>query len=269
MRSATYTLPPLSLSSRTTTSTTPPFDKLSSESTTDDRFFQDLQRDDISAYAPGKIQVADLDKAVRTSSLDFEKLVKERQVLKAKVDVLEAEIEELQNTIEQSKRHSVAKDTQYSQIVEMSSRLQIQATAGAKHQRLQMDEWSIEKGTMQQTITSLRSEVRMLRRAYNGFSPPTQDSFVTSADEMFDGELDDAQSSPIRLAAEVRSLRHANAALKDALEHVREEHTQLMEQIEKLGDVGKKMQTHLMRGNAHDVETEIPNGGDQMLEPNR
>jgi len=115
--SAMYTLPSLSLATRTSTSITPPFHKLSREATTNDITLQNLQRDNadlVSAKANAKLQIADLDKTVLASSLEFNKLIKERQSLKAEIDVLKAEIGELQNSIEHSQRHSVAKDTRYS-----------------------------------------------------------------------------------------------------------------------------------------------------------
>jgi len=112
-----YTLPSLSLATRTSTSITPPFHKLSREATTNDITLQNLQRDNadlVSTYAKAKLQIADLDKTVLASSLELNKLIKERQSLKAEIDVLKAEIEELQNSIEHSQRHSVAKDRRYS-----------------------------------------------------------------------------------------------------------------------------------------------------------
>lgn len=187
-----YTLPSLSLATRTSTSITPPFHKLTPEATTNDITLQNLPRDNadlVSAYANAKHQTADLDKTVLASTLEFNKLIKERQSLKAKTDVLEAESEELQNSIEHSQRHSVAKDTQYSQIVEMSSRLQIQATADAQQRNYEKDQWVRERGNMQQTIATLRSEVRLLRKTYSGLAPPIRDGFDT-LNQTGDGALD-------------------------------------------------------------------------------
>jgi len=83
----------------------------------------------------------------------------------------------------------VAKDTQYSQIVEMSSRLQIQATADAQQRNSEKDQWVRDTGVIQQTITTLRSEVRLLRKTYSGLAPPIRDGFGT-LNETGDGALD-------------------------------------------------------------------------------
>lgn len=250
---ALYTLPPLAHTTRTPASTILPFDILSRENTADDHVFQNLQRDNanlISAYAEAKLHIADLNRTVQASSLEFNKLIKERQGLKASIDILEAEIEELQNSIEQSQRHGIAKDTQYSQIVEMSSRLQIQATADAQQRKSEKDQWSCEKGSMQQTITTLRSEVRSLRRTYSGRSPPTRERPRATAKERYDEILDITTSSPSRLEDELRKLQTTNSDLEVALDHVREEHAKLVHHIEKLGDVGMNIQRHLLDAGA-------------------
>jgi len=84
----------------------------------------------------------------------------------------------------------VAKDTQYSQIVEMLSRLQVQATADAQQRNSEKDQWVRDTGVIQQTITTLRSEVCLPRRTYSGLAPRIRDGFGTLANETGDGALD-------------------------------------------------------------------------------
>lgn len=256
-----FTLPPLSLSTRTSISTTPPFEKLSREPTTNEPILQNLQRENadlVAAYAHSKIHIADLDKTVQSSSLELNKLFQERQSLKAKVDVLEAEIEELQNSIEHSQRHSVAKDTQYSQIVEMSSRLQIQATADTQQRTFEKNQWVKERGDMQQTIITLRSEVRSLRKIYSGLSAPLHHRSGTSSKDTFRDDF--TVSSPVALQAELRDMQQTNSNLEDALEKVRQEHTQLVLHVERLGGISRNMQTHLRDAGADGLNSQGPNG---------
>lgn len=106
--------------------------------------------------------------------MKFSKLIRECQSLKAKIDVLEAEIEYLQSSIEQSHRHGVADDAQYSQIVEMSSRLQTQATSDVQQWGSEKKRWVKDRVDMQQTSTGLKSEVRVLRETCRGLSEPGQ-----------------------------------------------------------------------------------------------
>ncbi len=71
----------------------------------------------------------------------------------------------------------------------MSCRLQIQATADAQQRNYEKDQWVRERGNMQQTIATLRSEVRLLRKTCSGLAPPIRDGFDT-LNETGDGALD-------------------------------------------------------------------------------
>jgi hypothetical protein len=60
---------------------------------------------------------------------------------------------------------------------------------------------------MQQTITTLRSEVRLLRKTYSGLAPLIRDGFGTLANETGDGALDLApELFPTHLGPKVRDL---------------------------------------------------------------
>ena len=239
-----YTLPPLTVFSRTPSSNTPPFDRISHEPPTGNAALQNLQRDNTSltsAYSAAKQHITELENTVQASSAEFGKLIKERQSLKAKIDVLEAEVEELQSNMEQSQRQSEARDTQYSHIVQMSTKLQTQAVTDGQQRDHERHQWTREKAGMQQTITSLRSEVRMLRRSHGGFPPAS-----TARGQAKGSELEDSGDlSPAGLEEEMRHLQHVNSSLEDSLEHVRKEHAQLIQHIEKLGGIGRNIQRHL------------------------
>lgn len=237
--SAVYTLPPLSLSTQKTTAFISHAKNPSHESWAEDPMLQNLQRekaDLVSAYSQARNRMADLDKIVQTSSLEIGRLFKEGQGLKAKIDVLEAEVDELQTSIEVNQQQTVAKDAQYSQILELSTRLQSQAGFDGQQRKVDKEQWELEKHDMLQTITALRSEIRTLCNSSREASTPKRTlSGVGTA----------ASTSPMDLETEVAILRHANSTLEDTLTKVRQEHAQLYEHVERLGGLSRNIQRHL------------------------
>lgn len=163
-------------------------------------------------------------------------MFKEGQGLKAKIDVLEAEVDELQTSIEVNQQQTVAKDAQYSQILELSTRLQSQAGFDGQQRKVDKEQWELEKHDMLQTITALRSEIRTLCNSSREASTPKRTlSGVGTA----------ASTSPMDLETEVAILRHANSTLEDTLTKVRQEHAQLYEHVERLGGLSRNIQRHL------------------------
>jgi predicted RNase H-like nuclease (RuvC/YqgF family) len=228
----------------------------SHENWTEDPTLQSLQRENaelVSAYSQAQSRMADLDKLVQTSGLEIGKLLKERQGLKAKVDALEAEVDELQASIEVAQQHTVAKDAQYSQILELSTRLQSQAEFGGQQRKIDKERWELEKHDMLQTITALRSELRTLRTTYGSVPQPEQGYAIREASGP-KGTLSgvvtaaSAPTSPMHLETEVVILRKANSAMKDTLSKVRQEHVQLHEYVERLGGLGRDIQRQLQAG---------------------
>lgn len=192
--------------------------------------------------------MADLDKIVQTSSLEIGRLFKEGQGLKAKIDVLEAEVDELQTSIEVNQQQTVAKDAQYSQILELSTRLQSQAGFDGQQRKVDKEHWELEKHDMLQTITALRSEIRTLCNSY-GSVPQSNQGYVSreasTPKRTLSGVATAASTSPMDLETEVAILRHANSTLEDTLTKVRQEHAQLYEHVKRLGGLSRNIQRHL------------------------
>ena len=190
----------------------------------------------MSETSSSRTQVMDLDEQVRASRLEIAKLVKDRQRLKAKIDVLEAEVDELQNNMEVSQQHTAAKDAQYSQIVDLSTKLQGQGAADAQHRKAQQEQWIRDKQNMERVIKTLEAEIHNLRtsihastaRHVDGSGPLPTPSRMTDHARLGTGE---------------DGLEHANTNTVDALLDIRKQHAHLMECIEKLGSIGKNMQT--------------------------
>ena len=211
----------------------------------DEPNLRSLQRENadlVSAYSQAQTRIAELDATLQASSAEVAKLFKERQGLKAKIEILEAEVEELQSNAEQSQQHTFAKDAQYAQILEFSTRLQSQAMSDSQQRKLDYEKWEGERQAMLQTITNLRAEVRTLRKSY-GSVPQMQ---LQSADGSSTGpSASHGNSTSNDLEAEVQALREANTVMQNTLNKLRQEHFQLSDYIKKLEGIGRNVERHL------------------------
>ena len=253
--SAKFTLPPIALSSHrpgpatyTTDSNNLPHklgaDHLSTPT------LQHENKDLATAYTQAQIYIADLDTRVQACHAENVKLAKERQRLTSKIELLEAQLEELEHSIQQTQKHTASKDAQYSRIMELSTRLQSQGAAESQARKAEQHEWSREKKSMQSVIQSLKNEVNGLRKAYASYSRLT-DPTPSSIDDCsygIEGNPDSlVESSSHGLIAEIEALRRANARMEDALVGVRGDKAQLVEYIEKLGSVEKSIRMRLQK----------------------
>ena len=225
------------------------------ETWSDDPNLQSLQRENadlISAYSQAQARIAELDATLQASSAEVAKLFKERQGLKAKIEILEAEAEELQSNADQSQQHTFAKDAQYSQILEFSTRLQTQSMSDSQQRKLDYEKWEHERQAMLQTITNLRAEVRTLRKSYGSVAQMQ----LQSTDGSSTGPtVTHGSSTSNDLEAEVQVLREANTVMQNTLNKVRQEHMQLSDYIGKLEGIGRNVERHLQ---ASEVVVDTP-----------
>ena len=245
--SAELTLPPIALPPPRPASYTHYSGKVPEKFRKDHTLTQTLQHENTdlaSAYSHAQIHIAELDTKVQASQAENEKLVKERQRLTGKIEVLEAQLEELEHSIQQTQKHTAAKDVQYSRIMEQSTRLQSQGAAESQARKAEQYEWSCEKKSMQGVIKSLSNEVYSLRKAYASYASDTTiaDSTPLSINDGLEGHLGSAaEPSSHGLIAEMEALRHTNARMGDTLAGIRGDNAQLAECIEKLSGVEKSI----------------------------
>lgn len=247
--SATFTYPPIALSSPRPASYTPHSGTMPHKFGTDHLTIQTLQRENTglaSAYAQAQTYIAELDTEVQASRAENGKLAREQQILTGKIDLLEAQLEELEQSMQQAQEHTAAKDAQYSRIVELSTRLESQGAAD-------QHEWSSEKRNMESVIDSLRIEVKDLRKAYAShanFTSPSPSLFTDYPRGSQGHPKPPADSSSHGLITEMEALRRANARMEDALTGVRGDTAQLAKYLEKMGGLERNMQMHLQRAEA-------------------
>lgn len=259
--SAHHTLPPMSLPSPRQPFYTSHHVGRAFEHETNDTAIQTLHHenhDSLSAYSSAQIRRADLDEVAQASNMEMAKLAKDRQRLKARIDVLEAEVVELQNSIEVSQQHTAVKDAQYSHIVEMSTRLQTQSASDSHQWKVEQKQWACEKRDMHDTIANLRWEVRNMQ---TGISKPTA-SHTEKLGYRSDVSLQSILTATDQASLEQhsKSLQSANASMEAVLLGVRKEHAQFTEYIEKLGSMGKNIKTQLQSVGAIDSVPRIVDG---------
>ena len=151
--------------------------------------------------------------------------------------------------------------------METFSRLETQTTSDAQQWGSEKNQRVKDKEDMQQTSTTLKTEIRTLQKTCGGLSEPCQvqcKGVATGADGVLDDYL--RTDSPSRFEAELRSLQHANANLEEALEHVRQEYTQLFECIENLGGIGKNMKMVLWNRGADGDLSRSLDGGERVID---
>lgn len=144
--------------------------------------------------------------------------------------MLEAEVDELQSNIEISQQHTAAKDAQYSQIVELSTKLQNQGTADANQHKVAQERWAHEKQDMENLLKTLSSEIEDLRRNFRRSTAPH--SYGSDHQQSRSAMIDREEAS-------------SGSSAEDALVALQKEHAYLMDCIGRLGTIGKNMQTHV------------------------
>ena len=249
--STTFALPPIGPSSQEPASH-PPHSAIFSKSIgTEYSTVQTLQRENTdlaSAYAQAQTYIADLDARLQASRAENGKLVKERHRLTGKIELLEIQLEEQEQSIQQTQQHTAAKDAQYARIMELSTRLQKQGLEDSQSLNAEQHEWSSEKRSLQSTIDSLKYEVETLRKAYpsNSRSINLKLSPIDSYLSGVAGTPDlAAKPSSHGLVTEVEEFKSANAIMEDALAGFRGDNAQLAAYIEKLSNVEKRFHRHL------------------------
>ena len=249
--SATITLPPIALSSPGPATYTADSGNLPHKLGPDHS--QTLQHEHIdlaTAYNHAQIYIADLDTQIQASHAENVRLGKERHRLTGKIELLEAQLEELEHRLQQTHKQTVAKDAQYSCIMDLSTRLQSQGAAESQARKVEQQEWARDKKSMQNVIESLRNEVTGLRTAYARCTGVTS-STPSPTDDCPHGtggnEDPFAESSSQGLIAEIEALRRSNARMEDALAGVGSDNAQLARYIEKLGSVEQSIQIRLQK----------------------
>lgn len=168
--------------------------------------------------------------------MEINTLLDDKEKLQAQVVSLEAQVEELQHSRDETRRELVANGAQYMRIVEMGNRLQNQGVEDRKR-------WEAERAELQQRI-------RVLEEAMVTGPDPQQDSShpssITGARTATAGDTFATSSSATEtlnvLRNEVGRLRLRSTTLETALRTIREETVNIQETAKTLARSGAKLE---------------------------
>ena len=156
--------------------------------------------------------------------------------LRGQIQVLEAQIEDLRNTIDEVQQQAAAKDGQYAQIIDNATKLESRSKAEWQQWRAEREKWEGEKVEMLGTIADLRALVPGLGAVEGGPSLSVLQGNVDT--EVLDG----GRESVSRVQAPDTSMR---ASPPSAWDEIRQESDLLSEYTAKVAEMGQSIRKHL------------------------
>ncbi|CAI6335850.1 unnamed protein product [Periconia digitata] len=197
--------------------------------------FQTLQREYdslIQKLERQQIKCTTLEKKFEVSDVEINTLLDEKEKMQAQIASLETQVEELQQSRDDTRSELVANGAQYMRIVEMANRLQNQGAEDKKR-------WEAEKAELQQRI-------RVLEEAMVTGPDPQDSSRIPNTVIHGVGESPAISSSAIEtlnvLRNEVGRLRLRTTTLETALYTMRDETATIQEAAKKLAQSGAKIE---------------------------
>jgi predicted nucleic acid-binding Zn-ribbon protein len=178
-----------------------------------------------------RTKCATLEKKFEVSDVEINSLTDEKEKLQAQVTAMEYQVDELQESRDESRRQLVANGAQYMRIMEMANRLQTQSADDKKR-------WDVEKSELQQRIKVLEEAmVTGTNLEHPDRSPP---STVLPSNS---GTPHPSSTETINvLRAEVGRLRIRTQTLETALHTMKEEGRAIQEAAKKLLESGCNME---------------------------
>jgi chromosome segregation ATPase len=198
--------------------------------------FQTLQREYDSLLQKlerQRTKCATLEKKFEVSDVEINSLTDEKEKLYATIAALETQVEEVQQSRDEARQQLVSQGAQYSQIMDMASRIQGQGAEDKK-------KWEAEKSDLEQRI-------RLLEEAMvTGAAQDTPDADNTSSPggaSRTSVTPSASQSETINvLRAEVGRLRSRTQALETALQSMRQESISIQAVARQLMECGGKIE---------------------------
>jgi chromosome segregation ATPase len=201
--------------------------------------FQTLQREYDSLLQKlerQRTKCATLEKKFEVSDVEINSLTDEKEKLYATIATLETQVEEVQQSRDEARQQLVSQGAQYSQIMDMASRIQGQGAEDKK-------KWEIEKSDLEQRIRLLEEAMvtggaeQTPSDAENASSAspgaPSRTSVTPSA----------SQSETINvLRTEVGRLRSRTQILETALQSMRQESVSIQAAARQLMQSGGKIE---------------------------
>lgn len=204
--------------------------------------FQTLQREYDSLLQKlerQRTKCATLEKKFEVSDVEINSLTDEKEKLQAQVASLEGQVEELQQSRDETRRQLVANGAQYMRIMEMANRLQAQGADDKKR-------WEAERAELQQRIKVLEEAMVTGSERATSDADHVQSTSPSSITLGHTPGLLNASSSSTEtvnvLRAEIHRLRCRTQNLEVALQTMRNESISIQEAARKLVESGGKIE---------------------------
>jgi len=175
-----------------------------------DALLQKLERQRVRSQA--------LEKKFEVSDVELNRLIDEKEQLTGQVQMLEAQVEELQQARDEARKMGTESASQYMKIVEMADRLQGKGVEDKRN-------WEREKEVLLGRIRALEDSHTNIRDEGTGSSvaEPGIQMLLGHAEEVAKAESSAVVDATARLRREVHSLRERIKTLETALQTARDE----------------------------------------------
>jgi DNA repair exonuclease SbcCD ATPase subunit len=201
--------------------------------------FQTLQREYDSLLQKlerQRTKCATLEKKFEVSDVEINSLIDEKEKLYATIATLETQVEDLQQSRDEARRQLGAQGAQYSQIMDMASKIQGQGAEDKKR-------WGLEK-------TDLEQRIRLLEEAMVTGTAEQTTSDVDNVSSASPGAVSRSSVTPSAslsetinvLRAEVGRLRSRTQMLETALQSMRLESVSIQAAARQLMESGVKIE---------------------------
>lgn len=189
----------------------------------------------LAAYSRSQSKCAALDKKAHVSDTEINNLTEDRIRLQGQIEAFEQQVEELQQSRDEAHKQSVAKGSQYMQIMAMSSKLQAQSASDLKKWKTDRDDWSKEKDDLVTRIASLEKSAGQILRhdishGANGDSEGAENEEAELSGMSFE-----------RLKEEIMSLRRGKREAESLVQALRDEGGAIRKLTEELSSAGERL----------------------------
>ena len=200
----------------------------------------------LSAYSRLQVRCAALDKKSQVSDTEINNLSEDCSRLQCQVDELNQQVEELQKSRDNDHRQSMANESQYMQIMEMSTKLQALSAADQKKWKADREAWGQERENLIRRIADLERSQRRGDGSANpsregtGFAVNEPSSSHDEANDVtMSNDVDSLREEIVRL----RKIKWENEVLVQAYKTKIGNMSRLLDE---LGGVGEKMKKVLL-----------------------
>lgn len=184
-----------------------------------------------------RTKCATLEKKFEVSDVEINSLTDEKEKLQAQVAAMEYQVEELQESRDESRRQLVTNGAQYMRIMEMANRLQAQSADEKKR-------WDAEKADLQQRIKLLEEAMVTGTSEHLDSEPPPSIILAHTS-----GTSTSSSAETINvLRTEIGRLRIKTQSLEKALQVMKEEGMTIQDAAKKLLESGSKIQRATQEG---------------------